>query len=109
MLKTIKKMLGMSIDGEMLGSISTFAGEYAPKGYLNCDGQLLPIASNNALYAVIGTTYGGDGKVNFALPDLRPFANDGQPDTGHRRRVDWNELGIPRQVICVAGYFPSRW
>lgn len=108
MLKTVKKMLGMSIDGEMLGSISTFAGTYAPKGYMDCAGQLLSISSNNALYAIIGTMYGGDGKGNFALPDLRPFAKDGQPDTGRNRRVDWATLGLPRQVICVEGYWPNR-
>lgn len=98
----------MSIDGEMLGSICTFAGTYAPHGYLDCNGQLLSISSNNALYAIIGTTYGGDGKVNFALPDLRPLAKDGQPDTGHNHKVDWATLGLPRQVICVEGYWPTR-
>ena len=108
MLKTIKKMLGMGVDSEMVGSISTFAGTYAPIGYMDCDGQLLSITSYNALYAVLGPRYGGDGKTNFALPDLRPMGKDSQPDTGHNHRVDWNTLGIPRQVICVVGYWPSR-
>jgi len=108
MLTAIKKMLGMTAGDEMLGSISTFAGPYAPVGYMDCDGRLISIASNNALYAVIGTMYGGDGKTTFALPDLRPMGKDGQPDTGHNHRVDWATLGMPRQVIAVYGTWPSR-
>lgn len=108
MLKTIKKMLGMSLGDEILGSICTFAGNYAPINYMNCDGRLLEINSNAALYSIIGTTYGGDGKTTFALPDLRPFAKDKQSDTGYNRRVDWSELSMPRQIICVGGLWPSR-
>jgi len=48
-----------------------FAGTFAPAGWAFCDGQLLPIAENTALFALIGTTYGGDGQQTFALPDLR--------------------------------------
>jgi microcystin-dependent protein len=44
---------------------------FAPKGWATCDGQLLPINQNQALFSLLGTTYGGDGRVNFALPDLR--------------------------------------
>jgi microcystin-dependent protein len=44
---------------------------FAPKGWAECNGQLLPINQNQALFSVLGTTYGGDGRVNFALPDLR--------------------------------------
>ena len=107
MLKTIKKMLGMSLGDEILGSISTFAGNYAPINYMNCDGRLLEIKSNAALYTIIGTTYGGDGKTTFALPELRPFAKSAT-DTGYNRRVDWSELSMPRQIICVDGLWPSR-
>lgn len=45
--------------------------EFAPKGWALCNGQLLPINQNQALFALLGTTFGGDGQVNFALPDLR--------------------------------------
>ena len=48
-----------------------FAGTFAPVGWLMCDGQILSIASNDALFSLIGTTYGGDGQTTFALPDLR--------------------------------------
>jgi microcystin-dependent protein len=44
---------------------------FAPKGWAQCNGQLLPINQNQALFSLLGTTYGGDGRVNFALPDLR--------------------------------------
>lgn len=56
---------------EYLGIIKLFAGDYAPQGWLLCNGQLLSITSNTALYSVLGTTYGGDGVTTFALPDLR--------------------------------------
>jgi microcystin-dependent protein len=45
--------------------------EFAPRGWALCNGQLLPINQNQALFSLLGTTYGGDGRVNFALPDLR--------------------------------------
>lgn len=54
-----------------IGEIILFAGNFAPRGWALCDGQLLPIAQNTALFSIIGTTYGGDGENNFALPDLR--------------------------------------
>lgn len=54
-----------------LGEIRMVGFNYAPDGWAPCDGRLLPIAQNSALFALLGTTYGGDGIVNFALPDLR--------------------------------------
>jgi len=54
-----------------LGQIAIFAGTFPPKGWAFCDGQLLPIGQYTALFSILGTTYGGDGVSNFALPDLR--------------------------------------
>lgn len=54
-----------------VGQVMLFAGNFAPRGWALCDGQLLPISSYTALFSIIGTTYGGDGKTTFALPDLR--------------------------------------
>jgi microcystin-dependent protein len=54
-----------------LSEIRLFSFEFAPKGWALCNGQLLPINQNQALFSLLGTTYGGDGRVNFALPDLR--------------------------------------
>ena len=53
-----------------LGEIRTFAGNFAPAGWALCQGQVLPIAENDALFSLIGTTYGGDGVSNFALPNI---------------------------------------
>jgi microcystin-dependent protein len=54
-----------------LGNVTVFAGNFAPRAWMFCQGQLLSIANYDALFALIGTTYGGDGQVTFALPDLR--------------------------------------
>ena len=54
-----------------LAQIELFSFNFAPKGWALCNGQLLPINQNQALFSLLGTTYGGDGRVNFALPDLR--------------------------------------
>ena len=54
-----------------MGEVRMMSFNFAPKGWALCDGQLLPINQNQALYSLLGTTYGGDGRNNFALPDLR--------------------------------------
>ena len=54
-----------------LGEVRMFGGTFAPLGWALCNGQLLPIEQNPALFAILGTTYGGDGQTTFALPDLR--------------------------------------
>jgi len=54
-----------------VGEIRMFAGNFAPAGWMFCEGQLLPISENEALFQLIGTTYGGDGESTFGLPDLR--------------------------------------
>lgn len=55
----------------MMGEIKMFAGNFAPRGWAMCNGQLLQISQNSALFSILGTTYGGDGRTTFALPDLR--------------------------------------
>ena len=54
-----------------IAEIRIFAGNFAPRGWAFCDGQLLPIAQNTALFSLIGTTYGGDGRTTTALPNLQ--------------------------------------
>ena len=54
-----------------IGQVIMFAGNFAPRGWAFCDGQLLQISSNSALFSILGTTYGGDGRTTFGLPDLR--------------------------------------
>tara|TARA_B100000809_G_C15095334_1_gene514773 strand:+ start:1208 stop:1723 length:516 start_codon:yes stop_codon:yes gene_type:complete len=53
------------------GQVIMFAGNFAPRGWLFCEGQLLPIAQNQTLFSLLGTVYGGDGRSTFGLPDLR--------------------------------------
>lgn len=55
----------------LIGEIKFFAGNFAPRGWALCEGQLLAINSNTALFSILGTTYGGDGRTTFGLPDLR--------------------------------------
>lgn len=62
---------GFSQQEGFLGEVKMFAGNYAPRGWAFCEGQLLAISSNTALFSVLGTMYGGDGRTTFALPDLR--------------------------------------
>jgi len=57
-----------------LAEIRIFAGNFAPKGWALCDGQLMPISQNTALFSLLGTTYGGNGTSNFALPNLQGCA-----------------------------------
>ena len=54
-----------------IAEIRIFAGNFAPRGWAFCNGQLLPVAQNTALFSLVGTTYGGDGRSTFALPDLQ--------------------------------------
>lgn len=56
---------------DLIGAIKLFAGNYEPDGWFYCWGQTLPIQQYAALYSILGNTYGGDGRTNFALPDLR--------------------------------------
>ena len=82
-MNTIKKVIALFIisffmantnanaQEAMLGEVKIFAGNFAPRGWAFCAGQLLPISQNQALFSILGTTYGGDGRTTFALPDLR--------------------------------------
>ena len=86
---------------EYLASIKRFAGLFAPRGYLDCDGSLLSIREWEALFALLGTQYGGDGQVRFALPDLRDKDRRGRP-------IPFGGDGRPRWIIRVFGEFPQR-
>lgn len=69
-LKTAQAQGTLSDEG-MMGEIRMFAGMFAPRGWAFCEGQILKIAENNALFSLLGTNFGGDGRYTFALPDLR--------------------------------------
>src|SRR5438045_8525151 len=78
-----------------VAEIRIFAGNFAPKGWALCAGQLLPISQNTALFSLLGTTYGGDGRVNFGLPDLRsrPAISFG-PQTTLGTRGEDKQVGV---------------
>jgi microcystin-dependent protein len=80
-----------------LSEIRIMSFQFAPKGWALCDGQLLPINQNQALFALLGTTFGGDGRVNFALPDLRgrtPIHAGGGHTLGERGGEQAHTLSI---------------
>ena len=69
-LKEVNTSSSVSMD-PFIGEVILFAGNFAPRGWAFCEGQLLPISQYSALFSILGTTYGGDGRTTFALPDLR--------------------------------------
>jgi microcystin-dependent protein len=98
-----------------IGEIRMFAGNFAPNGWMFCDGQLLPISENDALFVLLGTMYGGDGEETFALPDLRGrlplhFGTFGgqtlqQAETGGVESVTLSTQQIPvhtHPLLCAA-------
>ncbi len=91
-----------------LGEIRMFAGYYPPEYWEFCNGQLLPIAQYDALFSLIGTTYGGDGVNTFALPDLRGRTpvNQGQ-GTGLSNRL-MGQMGGMEKVELSVSHLPSH-
>ena len=78
------------MDEELYAALKLVAFNYDPEGYMACDGRTLPIQQYQALFALIGCTFGGDGRTTFALPKLDPPA----------KGLHW--------IICVNGIWPSR-
>lgn len=91
-----------------IAEITIFAGNFAPRNWAFCDGQLLPIAQNTALFSLIGTTYGGDGRTTTALPDLQGrFAmHDGNGPGLTPRRI--GERGGSERISLTANNLPSH-
>lgn len=78
-----------------LGEIRMFGGNYAPQGWATCNGQLLPINANQALFSLLGTAYGGNGSTTFALPDFRgrvPLHPGPSHELGKRAGTNYNVL-----------------
>ena len=76
-----------------LGQIMLFGGNFAPRGWALCHGQLLPISQYSALFSLLGTTYGGDGRTTFGLPDLRGRAPIGVGHGAGLSTITWGERG----------------
>lgn len=81
-----------------IGEIRLFAGDYEPPNWKFCNGQLLRVMNNVALFTIIGSKYGGDGTTTFALPKIAPIL-------GAESKETYDDLNY---VICVAGLYPSR-
>ncbi|HEX9010768.1 MAG TPA: tail fiber protein [Holophagaceae bacterium] len=91
-----------------IGEIRMFAGNYAPDGWALCNGQLMPISQYTALFAILGTTYGGNGTSTFALPDLRgrlPMHAGQGPGLSPRAL---GELGGEESVTLLAPQMPAH-
>ena len=79
-----------------LGCITIFGFNFPPRGWAQCDGQILPIAQNQSLFSLLGTTYGGDGRTSFALPDMRGRAPMHTGSAGGASRTLGQKLGDER-------------
>ena len=91
-----------------VAEIRIFPFNFAPKGWAWCDGQLLPISQNTALFSLLGTTYGGNGKSNFALPDLQGSAPM-HPGQGPGLSLhDLGETGGSETVTLLLSEMPSH-
>lgn len=93
-----------------LGQIEYYGFNFAPRGWAKCDGQLLPINQNQSLYSLLGTTFGGDGRTSFALPDMRgrmPIHDGGSAGTNLTRRV-LGTKGGQETVVLAGNNIPSH-
>jgi microcystin-dependent protein len=91
-----------------VAEIRIFAGNFAPRGWAFCNGQLLPLAQNTALFSLLGTTYGGDGQSNFALPNLQDrFPMHPGVGSGLSPR-DLGEQGGSAAVTLLPSEIPSH-
>lgn len=103
-----------------LGQIQAFGFNFAPRGWAKCEGQILQISQNTALFSLLGTMYGGDGRTTFGLPDLRGRTMVGQSentemgnvtsanvDSGSSSDSQIHSLGVS-MCIALQGVFPSR-
>ena len=90
-----------------VGEIRMFAGNFAPSGWMFCDGQLLPISENETLFQLIGTTYGGDGESTFALPNLQSRVPIHMGQAGGSS-YQIGEVGGVESVTLTAQQIPSH-
>ncbi len=82
------------MDEGTIGEVRLFAGNFAPRNWAFCEGNLLPINNYEALYSVLGTAYGGDGRTTFGLPKLANLPGESG--------------GELRYIICINGMYPTR-
>lgn len=91
-----------------IGEIMLFAGNFCPQGYLPAQGQILSIAQNTALFSILGTTYGGDGRTNFALPNLQGRSAIGSGNGAGLSPVQLGENVGTEQVTLTSAQLPAH-
>lgn len=92
----------------LLASIIIFAGNFAPRGFLLCQGQLLAINQNTALFSLLGTTYGGDGRTTFGIPDLRGRVPIGQGQGPGLSNYDLGEVSGTENTTLLVTNLPAH-
>lgn len=91
-----------------IGQIQAFGFNFAPRGWAFCDGQLLAISQNTALFSLLGTTFGGDGRTTFGLPDLRGRSIVHVGQGPGLDRITWGEKGGSFQTILSTTNLPPH-
>lgn len=91
-----------------IATIMLFGGNFAPRGWLFCDGSLQPISQYEALYSLIGTTYGGDGQTTFALPDLRGRIAVGAGQGPGLNAINLGEMAGTENVTLTLAQMPAH-
>jgi microcystin-dependent protein len=91
-----------------LGEIRMFAGTFAPRGWAFCNGQLLSVSQNSALFAILGTTYGGNGQTTFALPNLQGRAPVHAGQSPGTSRYTLGEVGGTENVTLTINELPAH-
>jgi microcystin-dependent protein len=94
------------VSDQFVAEIRIFGFNFAPTGWAQCNGQLLPISQNTALFSLLGTTYGGDGKTTFALPDLQGNAAMQQGQGQGLSLRDLGEVGGVEAVTLLVSEIP---
>ncbi len=92
----------------LLASIILFAGNFAPRGWALCQGQILSISQNTALFSLLGTTYGGDGQTTFALPDLRGRVPIQQGQGPGLSNYDLGQVSGSETITLTTNNLPSH-
>lgn len=91
-----------------LGEIMMFGGNFPPRGWYTCEGQLLAISQNQALFSLLGTTYGGDGRTTFGLPDLRGRSPIGRGSGPGLATQSWGQRGGSESFTLTSAQMPSH-
>ena len=91
-----------------IGQIQPFGFNFAPRNWAMCQGQILSIAQNTALFSLLGTTYGGNGQTTFALPDLRGRTMVGIGQGPGLSNINWGEQGGTEQTTLITNNLPSH-